>query len=126
MNHNNVISLPVKPGATLKAGLAVKVTATTGTCELGGAGDSIGIVLHDVSEPASGSPSLPAAIQLFASGGIFNVTASAATTVGQIINLGASGKLHTSTAAAAAGTPRFVCLEVATADGDVIQAIHFA
>lgn len=124
MNHNNVISLPVAASQTLASGDVVKVNAsgevtagTAGTI----AGGNIGVVLHDVKQPASG-PGMPAAVQLFSAGGIFNINALTSVTAGTGHNLGAKG-LANPAGTFTSGTLRFMPLETTSAAG-VVRAIY--
>jgi hypothetical protein len=125
MNHNGVISLPVKASEVLAAGDVVtlhsdgSVKASTGGAVTNG---PLGVVLHDVSQAATGTP---AAIHLFNSGGIFNInvlTNAGAATRGTAHNLGAKG-LAATAGNFASGTMRFIPLET-TAVGGMIQAIY--
>jgi hypothetical protein len=120
MNHNGVISLPLKTAFAAPAGTPVGI-GTGGDAGLvvdGTVANSIGVLLHDVDASAS---ELPAAVHLFNSGGIFNIICLGATAVGVGHNLGAKG-LATPAGSAAALTKRFIPLEVGKAGG-VIRAI---
>ena len=121
MNHNGVISLPVKSSTALSAGDVVKVDATTGTVSKATAatsGASIGVVLHDVDSSES---KLPAAIQLYSAGGIFNINSLGSVAVGVEHILGA-GALAATKGSPAAGSLAFMPLETTTAAG-VCQAV---
>ena len=127
MNHNNVISLPVKPNTALVAGDIVKLD-TNGHVVKGTAATmisgNIGVILHDVSEPASGGPSLPAAVHLFSAGGIFNVnvlTAAGQADIG-VPHICGAGGLALAKGTPATGSLCFVPLEKTTTGG-MIQAI---
>jgi hypothetical protein len=128
MNHNGVISLPLKDSETLVAGDVVKLH-TDGTVTKGSDGKTtsgnLGVVLHDVSQAATGTP---AAIHLFNSGGIFNINvlpaATVLTAVGVPHSLGAGG-LASVKGTPASTTLTFVPLEaISAAAGGMIQAIY--
>jgi len=71
MNHNGVISLPLKSSFNQDAGDLVQVDNNSGVAEAGvnataNGAKAIGVLLHDADQ---GSSDLPAAIQLFSAGG---------------------------------------------------------
>lgn len=117
MNHNGVISLPLKSGFSAPAGTPVGIDGN-GEVVDGTVVNSIGVLLHDVDKSLS---DLPAAIHLFNSGGIFNIICLGATAVGVGHNLGAKG-LAAAKGTLTALTKHFIPLEVGKAGG-VIRAI---
>jgi ribosomal protein L21E len=124
MNHNNVVSFPVKASETLAAGDVVKLH-TDGSVAAGSGGTvaagNIGVVLQDVDQPASG-PGMPAAVQLFSAGGIFNIKALGAVAAGVPHNLGTKG-LAAAKGTFASGTLVFVPIETVGSAG-IVQAIY--
>ena len=70
MNHNGVISLPLKAGAIIAMGEAVEIENVSGTAVANvvtTTANAIGVALQDVKETESGRP---VDIQLFSAGGI--------------------------------------------------------
>lgn len=119
MNHNNVISLPIKPSTTLATGTIVEMNSDGNAVKPAAANRAIGVVLHDAKEPDSKAP---VAIQLFSSGGIVFVMSGAAHVVGAIVTVGAtSGK--TAAGAGTIGVTNFLVMDVATATDELIRCI---
>lgn len=120
MNHNGVISLPLKSSFSAPAGTPVGIGTgnDAGLIVDGTVANSIGVLLHDVDATAS---DLPAAVHLFNSGGIFNIICLGTAAIGVGHNLGVKG-LASPAGNAAALTKRFIPLETGKANG-VIRAI---
>ena len=96
MNHNGVISLPLKTSETLTAGEAVEVHNNSQSPEAKAntaIDKAIGVVLHDVAQATSEQP---AAIQLYSAGGAALVKMAGACNVGDVIYISTSSK-HTAT-----------------------------
>ena len=71
MNHNGVISLPLKSGFDQDAGVLIQVENASGVAvaavnAAANGAKSIGVLMHDADQSSS---DLPAAIQLFSAGG---------------------------------------------------------
>ncbi len=124
MNHNGVISLPLKSGETLVAGEAIEIHNNSQSAEAKSntnVDKAIGVILQDAKQADSG---LPAAVQLYSAGGCALALMVGACNVGDVIYIGTSGK-HTATK----GTNKAigVALEESTGANDVVRvALGFA
>lgn len=90
MNHNGVVSLPVKDSATINQGDIIQIDSTskkassvTGTVAINA---MVGVSLADVKQAETGAP---VDVHLFSSGGIFEVRASGNVTEGAVVQLAA-------------------------------------
>ena len=124
MNHNGVISLPLKTGEALVAGTAIEIHNNAQAAEAKSNTNidkAIGVILQDAKQADSG---LPAAVQLYSAGGCALVLMVNACNVGDVIYIGTTGK-HTCTKASNKAIG--VALEESTGDNDVIRvALGFA
>ena len=121
MNHNGVISLPVKTSEVIEMGQFVEIH-TDGTAKvLATVANVIGVALQDVTETESGRP---VDIQLLSAGGIVLVKTGGNTT--HTITVGGNVKaLATGIAAGngASGTVIGTALEASSAVGEFVRVV---
>lgn len=122
MNHNGVISLPVKGSEVIEMGQFVEIHTDGTAKKLATVANVIGVALQDVSEAQSGRP---VDIQLLSAGGIVLVktggnTGGAAITVGAAVKAIAGG---TAAGGTATGTTIGTALEASSTVGEFVRVV---
>lgn len=122
MNHNGVISLPVKTSEVIEMGQFVEIHTDGTAKKLATIANVIGVALQDVKEAESGRP---VDIQLLSAGGTVLVktggnTAGAAITVGGAAKAIAGGHAAGGTAT---GTIIGTALEASSAAGEFVRVV---
>lgn len=126
MNHNGVISLPLKTSEAIVMGQAVEVHNDSGVAQAKAVvtpANAIGVALQDVKETESGRP---VDIQLFSAGGIVLMKTGGtiksgphAIVVGAAVKLDATGVTGNGGGGAAIGT----ALEPSSETGEFVRVV---